>query len=163
MVKVNCTSTITDEALYKLNPYDDNLTKEEKIAIIEKCKSDPTYFMEHVLFKERGKIEVINIKDKKKYAKDKLVYIGRGSIFGNPFHIKTYGREGCIAKYKEYMEDKLKEDDMFYLELLYLAYRVVVKREDIYLMCYCKPLACHGDILKEKLEEYISKMMELKP
>lgn len=67
------------------------------------------------------------------------VFIGRGSKWGNPFKIGEDGtREECIEKFrKQLMSNPVK-----------LAQ---VKRElrGRILGCYCKPLACHGDVLAE--------------
>lgn len=72
------------------------------------------------------------------------VYIGRGSMFGNPFYI---GRDGdralVIDKYKAWFTKRL-EDPKFKKAVLALK----GKR----LGCYCKPKACHGDIIAEYLE-----------
>ena len=72
------------------------------------------------------------------------VYIGRPSIFGNPFSEKKYGRQTCIAMYKDYFEQRIAEEPAFREAVLELR----GKR----LGCWCKPLACHGDIIKEWLE-----------
>ena len=79
-----------------------------------------------------------------KYKENYDVYIGRPSIFGNPFSVKEYGREGCIARYKEYFYKRIKEDVKFKEEVL--------KLKDKVLGCFCKPLACHGDVIKEYLD-----------
>jgi len=79
-----------------------------------------------------------------KYRDKYDVYIGRPSIFGNPFSVKEYGREGCIARYKEYFYKRIKEDVKFKEEVL--------KLKDKVLGCFCKPLACHGDVIKEYLD-----------
>ena len=79
-----------------------------------------------------------------KYKEKYDVYIGRPSIFGNPFSVKEYGREGCIEKYKEYFYKRIKEDVKFKEEVL--------KLKDKVLGCFCKPLACHGDVIKEYLD-----------
>lgn len=64
------------------------------------------------------------------------VYIGRGSKWGNPFKIGEHGtRADVIAKYKAYLENNPT--------LLADLPELSGKR----LGCYCKPLACHGDIL----------------
>jgi hypothetical protein len=69
------------------------------------------------------------------------VYIGRGSKWGNPFIINKDGnRAEVIRKYREYAKKFSRE------ELLEL--------KDKTLGCYCKPLACHGDVLKEMCESY---------
>lgn len=69
------------------------------------------------------------------------VYIGRGSKWGNPFVIGENGsRAQVLQKYFEYLLNKP--------ELLADLPELKGKR----LGCYCKPLACHGDILKEMVD-----------
>ena len=72
------------------------------------------------------------------------VYIGRGSILGNPFTVKQYGRKKAIQKYKEYLLAKINSNEISkeYLRSL----------KDKKLGCYCKPLDCHGDIIKEVVD-----------
>lgn len=78
------------------------------------------------------------------------IYIGRGSIWGNPFEMKNYTdseRNRVCEKYEVYfwnteLSNKLNE--------------LVGKT----LGCYCKPKRCHGDFLAnlannlDKLNEY---------
>src|ERR1700690_2591684 len=81
-------------------------------------------------------------------------YAGRGSIFGNDWtHIsnkKTLAkyvvktREESIEKYREYFLKRVAEDAEFKAE--------VMKLKDKRLGCYCAPLACHCDIIKEWLD-----------
>jgi hypothetical protein len=71
------------------------------------------------------------------------VYIGRPSIFGNPFSVKKYGREECIERYREYFYGRLATFPEFKQEVLKLK----GKR----LGCFCKPEACHGDIIVKYL------------
>lgn len=73
------------------------------------------------------------------------VYIGRGSIWGNPFKIDPDGtREECIEKYRDYIIDRLLAEDGLAEELM--------KLDGKRLSCYCKPEACHGDVLVEIIE-----------
>lgn len=79
------------------------------------------------------------------------IYIGRGSIFGNPYsHLpntkaeytcKT--REESIELYREYFHERLNTDPYFKAEVLKLKGKT--------LGCFCKPLSCHGDIIAEYL------------
>lgn len=72
------------------------------------------------------------------------IYIGRGSHYGNPFHVNQHGtREQVIELYKTY----------FYANpvLMNLAKRYL---KDKTLVCHCKPLACHGDIIAEYLKQF---------
>lgn len=75
------------------------------------------------------------------------IYIGRGSVWGNPFthlpldrtqakyHVAT--REISIAKYREWIQTQP--------HLMRLLPRLKGKR----LGCTCRPLTCHGDVLAE--------------
>ena len=72
------------------------------------------------------------------------IYIGRGTMWGNPFVIGKHGtREEVIAMYREWI---LSEPTML-AELPKLRGKT--------LGCFCKPLPCHGDILVELAEDYI--------
>ena len=69
------------------------------------------------------------------------VYIGRGSKWGNPFKIGKDGtRAEVIEKYLYYI--------LAQPHLLEALHELEGKR----LGCYCKPLACHGDVLIELLK-----------
>ena len=115
------------------------------------------------VFLEKSKsTKIINIKKKnllllgyddlEDWLKDpNHVYIGRNmsvyvkgannSKWKNPFSAKKYGRDKCIDMFKNYIEkdqnlmDSLKELDGKTLG------------------CWCKPEACHGDILIELLNK----------
>jgi hypothetical protein len=64
------------------------------------------------------------------------VYIGRGSKWGNPFKIGEHGsRADVIEKYEEWIKSQP--------HLLSSLHEIRGKR----LGCFCKPLACHGDVL----------------
>jgi len=69
------------------------------------------------------------------------VYIGRPSKWGNPFSIGIDGtREEVIAKYAEWIVQQP--------ELMNSLYELRGK----VLGCWCKPKACHGDVLVELTE-----------
>lgn len=60
------------------------------------------------------------------------IYIGRGSPWGNPFKVGRDGtREQVIARYEK--------------EVLPTLDLSPLRGRD--LVCFCAPLACHGDIL----------------
>lgn len=64
------------------------------------------------------------------------VYIGRGSVWGNPFIIGQDGtREEVVERYEEYILGQPK----LLGRLRELKGRV--------LGCWCAPLPCHGDVL----------------
>lgn len=70
------------------------------------------------------------------------VYIGRPSKWGNPFRIGRDGtREEVIQKYA----DAVVHNAALMAELPKLRGKT--------LGCYCKPLACHGDVLVRLIAE----------
>ena len=80
---------------------------------------------------------VLNARVSGKYGPNK-VYIGRPSIWGNPFVIGKDGdRATVIAKYREYLLSNQ------YLQ----ACLHELENKDV--VCWCTPLACHGDVLVE--------------
>lgn len=81
-------------------------------------------------------------------------YIGRGSLFGNPFtsmplgktraSIQAVNRPDSIRKYKKYFLEKIRTEPSFRESVMRLKGKI--------LGCYCKPLDCHGDIIAEFLD-----------
>lgn len=69
------------------------------------------------------------------------------SIFCNPFKVGKDGtRDEVIQKYRTYMEGRLASDPALVEQLRALR----GKR----LGCWCKPEACHGDVLLELIARY---------
>lgn len=89
-------------------------------------------------------------------------YIGRGSVLGNPYtHIKdrktkaiyeVKDRDEAIDRYSDYF-DLMYGSNIAYTKAIDEIYDIYKSGEDVYLGCFCKPLRCHGDIIKEKLEK----------
>jgi len=72
------------------------------------------------------------------------VYIGRGSIWGNPYKIGVHGdRDRVIRLYERHIFDSP--------ELLDKLPGLVDKN----LVCYCAPKKCHGDILQHLVEKAV--------
>jgi hypothetical protein len=67
---------------------------------------------------------------------DGSAYIGRGSPYGNPFVIGVHGNRDQVC-------------DMF--EALVLPGLDVEPLRGKDLVCFCKPLRCHGDAIMAKL------------
>jgi hypothetical protein len=84
---------------------------------------------------------VIHIKDTPPGYKNNTdyVYIGRGSKWGNPYHVRM-GRSECIAAYRKHL---LSRPD-----LMGALHELKGKT----LVCFCKPLDCHGDVLRDLAE-----------
>lgn len=85
-------------------------------------------------------------------------YIGRGSSFGNPFRVSEFGREGCLARYKTWFFSELKKNGRVRNEIEYLV-KYAQSHKELVLLCYCKPLACHGDIIKAEIERRLFQKM----
>lgn len=94
--------------------------------------------------------EVINIKDSD--CSD-YVYIGRHrdpevGYWGNPYSSKS----GTMAKYKtKSRQESIKKYETYLLnnkEMLDRLHELKFKK----LGCFCKPKACHGDILKKYVD-----------
>ena len=81
------------------------------------------------------------------------IYIGRGTPLGNPYHIgKDGNRAEVIEKYRQYLIKKIQNKDPIILKALN---EIKEYEKDFYvatLLCHCRPLACHGDIIKEILD-----------
>jgi len=79
----------------------------------------------------------------------KNAYIGRGSIWGNPYshlvgssaEFQVHSRDEAIEKYREYI-----------LENPTLLSQIGDLRGMV-LGCWCSPLRCHGEVLLELLDE----------
>ena len=93
-------------------------------------------------------------------------YIGRGSILGNPYsHIKdrktkaiyeAKDRDDAIDKYSHYF-DLMYGSNKAFTQAIDEIYEVYRRGDDVFLGCFCKPLRCHGDVIKEKLEKRLIK------
>lgn len=82
-----------------------------------------------------GECKVVN-RRKEKFD----VSICRGSIWGNPFKIPRDGnRKEVIEKYRRYLASNLN------------LHKKLRELEGCILGCFCKPLACHGDVLVEEV------------
>lgn len=72
------------------------------------------------------------------------VFIGRGSKWGNPFVVDKDGtRSEVINKYRIYLANNEELLDQ------------LSELKDKTLGCFCKPKACHGDVLVEFVENRI--------
>lgn len=71
------------------------------------------------------------------------IYIGRPSKWGNPYSIGRDGtREEVIEKYRDYI---LNRPDLI---------SALPELMNKCLGCWCKPQACHGDVLIEMVERF---------
>lgn len=79
------------------------------------------------------------------------VYIGRLGLFGNPHPIgwcaicrESHDRRSCIEAYRKHFRQAIRDR----------AWRKEVEQlKGKRLGCFCKPQACHGDVIREWLEK----------
>ena len=82
--------------------------------------------------------KVLNARQVGKHASATRVYIGRPSKWGNPFVIGRDGsRAEVVAKYRAWIVTQ---------PALMNALEELRGRD---LVCWCAPLACHGDVLND--------------
>lgn len=90
---------------------------------------------------------VVNIRSGQPYD----VYIGRPSKWGNPFRIGRHGsREEVLWQYERWLlmvDQKGRRRQLFHDAVDELGGKI--------LGCYCAPLRCHGDVLREAIQHYI--------
>jgi hypothetical protein len=91
-------------------------------------------------------MEIVKILNKKTDTIIKgAVNVARPSLFGNPFKIGPHGSRGqVLVQYKTYFENRVKSDPTFREQLRKIMNATA-------LVCYCAPLPCHADILKDYL------------
>lgn len=85
--------------------------------------------------------KVVNIKEE---ACD--VYIGRPGPFGNPYPLAG-NRKRCIQLFENYFLERVEVDEEFKQKVLALRGKK--------LGCYCKPAPCHGDVIKQYIDQEV--------
>jgi hypothetical protein len=107
-------------------------------------------------------INVVNMKNHIPTEYD--YYIGRPSILGNPYtHLKTSNiadvfvstRDEAISSYKDYFYKKIESNDEEFINALKEILSIYKEYGIINLTCWCKPKSCHGDYIKEFIEEVL--------
>jgi len=95
-------------------------------------------------------MRVVNLRKEKcdvkgcRTPKNEVLPVPHPSCIGNPFPVEQYGRDECIAKFKVYFYERLKNEPDFV--------EYVKSLKDKTVGCFCKPLACHLDCVKEYLD-----------
>ena len=85
-------------------------------------------------------------------------YIGRSgkgasSALGNPFMINRDGdRAEVIRKYKQWLWQQVQVQNPSVMNELQELLKKARSSEGVTLLCFCAPLACHGDVIKSCLE-----------
>lgn len=97
---------------------------------------------------------MIIIRNKKTFNKanfkGKTIYIGRSSIFGNPFIMRDNTIEERLRVIKKFKKLFYSEEGVI---MRGRAKELALKHDNICLLCWCNPLPCHGDIIKGFMED----------
>lgn len=74
-----------------------------------------------------------------------IIYIGRGSIWGNPYKItENRSRDQVVEAYRKYLWSAIKNG--------VVTKEMLKELDGKRLACYCSPQRCHGDILVAAIE-----------
>lgn len=95
-------------------------------------------------------------------------YIGEGSLLGNPYShqegtpalYKVASREETIEKYRIWLRKQLEKPNLQIVEELDRLTYKALSEGNLKLRCYCASSPCHGDVIKEYLEEAIERFLK---
>jgi hypothetical protein len=94
-------------------------------------------------------IEIVRIRTHKD-----AVYIGRPSPLGNPFPItKSQSRDAVCDLYDQWFSQRVAESDPAIMQELNRLHQLGKQRGILKLGCFCSPYRCHGETIKEYLEQ----------
>lgn len=99
---------------------------------------------------------VLKVCNRKYDATKPYEYIGRPSLFGNPFIMRNYSDRERNSVCDDYAEHFLNILPALEARLNYLI-DLAKQYQILQLVCHCAPLRCHGDTIinyiKDKLSE----------
>uniref|UniRef100_A0AB39ACN6 NrdA-like ribonucleotide reductase n=1 Tax=Erwinia phage Fifi051 TaxID=3238787 RepID=A0AB39ACN6_9CAUD len=110
-----------------------------------------------ITIKSRGFIKVnelliINKHHQKVGLSERHHYIGRPSALGNPFEINHIcDRIDVINAFEPWLKRKVLEKDIVVIAALDKIAEQVLDGTGlpVYLVCFCSPKPCHGDVIKQ--------------
>lgn len=76
-----------------------------------------------------------------------IVYIGRGSIFGNPYVMENPSdaeRSRVIEEYRHWLWAQIQQG--------IITKEMLLELDSKRLCCYCSPKPCHGDVILKAIE-----------
>jgi uncharacterized protein DUF4326 len=80
------------------------------------------------------------------------IYVGRPSPLGNPSPLcREEDRAAVIRDYEDWLAEQLLDPSSpASFEIHRLA--MLARKQDVCLVCFCAPKACHADIIKRTIE-----------
>ena len=99
----------------------------------------------------------ITVANKRDYPKSEgAVYVGRPTVLGNPYPLAKDAspeeRARVIRQYREWLEAMLSNPSSEQARV-FAGLRARALEGDLTLVCWCKPLACHADVIADLLRE----------
>jgi hypothetical protein len=97
-----------------------------------------------------GEDEMISVGNKKHGARG--IYVGRPSPLGNPFPLYREAERGAVIRdYEDWLAEQLLDPlSAASIEMRRLA--ALARKQDLCLVCWCAPKACHAAIIKRTIE-----------
>lgn len=108
------------------------------------------------------KIGVLRLGNKRNYSVHQpelgevVIPIHRPAVLGNPHYSKP--RYTSIALFKNDFEKEMERGEGTWVEAVKEIVNNLLAGRDVILMCWCHPLACHGDVIKAEVEKQIEKL-----
>src|SRR5262249_50738180 len=101
---------------------------------------------ENSLLKENamGQIRIVN----KHHGASAGVYVGRPTLFGNPYRVQRDARAQAVEQYRDWLRRQWPNDGQIKKALLELA-RTYTERDELTLICWCAPQRCHAEVIRE--------------
>jgi hypothetical protein len=85
-----------------------------------------------------------------------IIKIDRSSPLGNPYRMSSEEqRDNVCEAYAHEISRRVKNDPAYRREMVRI-YRACERGEHVALMCWCAPRRCHGDAIKDFIEQYLS-------
>ena len=99
-------------------------------------------------------IIVVNLRNYEFMKGDILVKVDRTSVVGNPYHMHAErDRDMVCDKYADYFIDKIvKEVDTEFIMYVKWIASLTQKYKRVCLGCWCTPLRCHAETIKEYVD-----------
>ena len=95
---------------------------------------------------------MITITNKHRDSTSAGIYVGRPSPLGNPYVMGTHGtRMEVIERYRHWLKKQLDNPQSKATKEFNRLCTLAEKR-DLELICWCKPLPCHAEVIKEMIE-----------
>ena len=111
---------------------------------------------------------MITVVNKRTFKGEHGVYIGRGSVLGNPYTHKQGTKaeyvvgsvQEAVDYYERYLVGKVANKDRDTCNEMNRLYKYYKEHGELNLICYCKWKGhepCHGDVIKNMLESALRK------